>query len=308
METSRRRSFAARPSAHLLALGLAIVPPCIVRAAGVSRHDLPGADRESRIGIDGGLRSIDDGPSDALAEDRDSAGSVPTSRPAPESSAWARVPAMAAGLESAAEIFERERSGNHRAAMHALARLIRRGGQELAAAEQAAQARFRAPLASVMAEWRLRDALERPGPLRLRGVTRYEAYALGTRAALKETEWLGAVHADRTIETWARDPAAYQRLHDRAQTMVEQARCAAALIGERLRFDPALDGDVRGRENLAALRDALMRFSAHVAAMPGFTSLPPPEAIRGNRRAAAVQAPTSRPFTPHRHGSLFDDD
>lgn len=226
---------------------------------------------------------------------------------AAESGRYAPATQPSSGESGPEAIFDLCASGRRSAALAAMSRVVRAGGPELARAEVAARLRFDRPLAEVLAEWRVGDALARAarGPFRLRGVTRYECYAVGSLLASRETEWLGAVHAGRSIEAWSHSPRDYGRLHEQAQTMVAQARLAAAMMGERLRLDPALDGDEVGRAQLAARRDRLMRLTAHVSAMPGFTSLPPPALFQP---AGGTESASSQPAPTGRAGSLFDDD
>lgn len=211
----------------------------------------------------------------------------------------------ASALAGESDVFDLHAAGREREALLALSKLATRGGPELAAAEREARRRLGTPLPQVLAQWRLDDALARArrGPFRLRGVTRYEAYALGTLLVQHERRWLDTVHAGRTLEALTRTPLAYDRLHEGAQTMVAQARLVAAMMSQRLRFDPVLDHEAPQREMLAAQRDRLMRFTTQVSAMPGFTSLPPSSLF-----AAAPTPASTQPALPRRAGSLFDDD
>ena len=131
-----------------------------------------------------------------------------------------------------------------------------------------------ASLADLVAQTRMQAALARGGttPLDLKTPTRYESAALGQRLEQLYTRILAAQYDGRTLEAWAAEWDSYDTLRPDARRLAVDARLAAAAIGARVRYDPALADDPDARRALAALHSDLVQLIAHVRALPGFTS------------------------------------
>jgi len=202
------------------------------------------------------------------------------------------------------EAFELVDDGDLPAALRALRRIVERAPSELLERlnEQTKAAR-RLALDDFLAATRMRAALAgRAGrPFHLKFVTRFESEALGKRLETLQHRLLKTSYHDRTIESWAANRGDYGHLQPDARCMVHDARLAAAVINARLRFDPRLKQDRPEHRRLNALRDDLVRLTARVSALPGFTSLgdrisdADDPTLEAARRLAAEQAAASQP-------------
>jgi len=208
------------------------------------------------------------------------------------------------------EAFELLEDEDLPAALWAMQRIVTRAPEELLSGlDQRVRSARGLPLARLMAETRLRVALARGrgGAFRLKFVTRYEAPVMGRLLEQLQGELLQKRHEDHTIAEWAAERDAYTELHAGAREMVADARLAAAMLSARLKFDPRLRKSDEHRRQLAALRDDLARFVAHVISMRGYTALGvdeddlPEPVAREVARLMALQKVASRPASQPSH-------
>ena len=208
------------------------------------------------------------------------------------------------------EAFELLEDEDLPAALWAMQRIVTRAPEELLSGlDQRVRSSRGLPLARLMAETRLRVALARGrgGAFRLKFVTRYEAPVMGRLLEQLQGELLQKRHEDHTIAEWAAERDAYTELHAGAREMVADARLAAAMLSARLKFDPRLRKSDEHRRQLAALRDDLARFVAHVISMRGYTALGvdeddlPEPVAREVARLMALQKVASRPASQPSH-------
>jgi len=208
------------------------------------------------------------------------------------------------------EAFELLEDEDLPAAVRAMQRIVTRAPEELLSdLDQRVRSARGLPLARLMAETRLRVALARGrgGAFRLKFVTRYEAPVMGRLLEQLQRELLQKRHEDHTVAEWATERDAYTELHAGAREMVAHARLATAMISARLRFDPRLRKSGEHRRQLAALRDDLARFVAHVISMRGYTALGvdeddlPEPVAREVARLVALQKAASRPASQPSH-------
>ncbi|MFO0839718.1 MAG: hypothetical protein U1D55_14480 [Phycisphaerae bacterium] len=174
------------------------------------------------------------------------------------------------------EAFELLNDGESPSAMRVLQRVVERVDPTTLPELDALTVKSRGmPLAELMAHTRMSLALvdEDRGKLRIPYVTQYEAEALGRRLEERRQILIETTYAGRTLDAWCVDPQAFEKLHPSAAPLVRDARLAAAIIGARLKHDPRLERDAPQRRKLYDQQAALMRLSAHVAALPGFTRL-----------------------------------
>ena len=162
------------------------------------------------------------------------------------------------------------------AALRALQRIVRNApGDMLETLDAQAQTHRGATLAALLARTRMQVALCNDGPplFDLKTPTRYEAGALGEQLETFYSHILATRYDGRSLSDWMADPAAYDTLRVDARRLATDARLAAAALGARVRWDPALKDDTRTRQSLVALRAELTELIAHVQELPGFTSL-----------------------------------
>ncbi len=147
--------------------------------------------------------------------------------------------------------------------------------QQIEVLERLTRAQRGVPLDELIAHTRLSLALleEDRGRFALQHVGEYEAAALGRLLSQRQALLLSRQYDSRSLESWSIDPHAYAELSDAAPELARDAALAAAFIGARLRFDPALRAARRERSLALERREALQRLVAHVRGLPGFTSL-----------------------------------
>jgi hypothetical protein len=205
------------------------------------------------------------------------------------------------------EAHELAEDGDTRAALAALQKVVMRAPAEtLAALDAQHAAQHGRSLAAYVAETRVRAAQLRRSPraLPIGQPSRFEAAALSAELERIERRALGVEYAGRSLQAWLDAAEEYRELHADAQDMTRAAALAAAAIGHRLKIDPCLRDDTERRATLARTRDALVRLSARVRAMPGFTRLgvsgaEPDPTLREAQRIAEAAAAASQPSDPN---------
>ena len=194
------------------------------------------------------------------------------------------------------EAFELLDDGDLAAALRALQRTVVRSPKDRRPQlDKQCRAARGVPLADLLADVRIRDALDRNG-FRVKFATPYERPALGRLLEARVDRLLAKEYHGRSIADWSGQPDAYKTLRADARQMVSDARHAAGMLGVRVRFDPRLEQDWDERQRLIRLRSALARFVAHVTALPGYTD--PPEGDDVNNPAAAVARRLARGQQP----------
>ncbi len=166
--------------------------------------------------------------------------------------------------------------GDTAGARRALQRLVGDAPRDvLALVDRRAHLDHQRPLAHMLAELRLREALaeaRRRGSFRLRGVTRYEGAALGELLESEIEQILKREYESRSIASWVEGEPRYATVTSETHKMVADVRLATAMIAARLRHDPRLRGSRDQAARLVTLRTALARFAAGVIALKGYTA------------------------------------
>lgn len=199
----------------------------------------------------------------------------------------------AAAIQIVREALLIVRDDRPRDALLALQRLVTTASpQALRAAEAWCRAHLRRDLARWIARLRLDVALDPDSPrvLKISYATPYEREALAAllRALLERR--LSTGYGGRSVEAWAEAPEAYEALRPDAPELVRDARVAAAAIGALLRWDPRLGRRDLRRRALSQLRQRLMRLSARVEALPGYTEL-----VARSRGVVPARGPATMP-------------
>lgn len=128
-------------------------------------------------------------------------------------------------------------------------------------------------LDELLAQLRI-DAAIRAGrerSFRIRFATGYESAALGRELERRTDVLLSTVNGDRPLRDWPGHEDEYKEFREDSRETVENASLAAAYLSARIKFDPRLKRDLVLRRRLIAEQAALVRFGAHVLALPGYT-------------------------------------
>jgi hypothetical protein len=204
--------------------------------------------------------------------------------PAPQPLAVDRTPARVDEAQRIAERFRQMRrealelreDGDAPAALRALQRLVGEAPKPLLAEldEQTRRERGK-PLPELMAELRLELAdaeAQRAGGFRLKAVTPYEAAALGRLLCARQERLLATSYDNGSLGELIAADKPISEISRQARRVADDARAAAAVIGERLEHDPALGGQREQRRELERLRVQLVELAAAIGALPGYTS------------------------------------